>query len=147
MKISTMSLVLVCGLLLWAPPGFAQQRFSMQLSQTQTGDFDGKWVGSGRRDPSLSRNRCGDGPIIELTVQAGKVAAIFKLSLRKAGQTTPNIEVIPLSGSVDDQGNMALVGSQSTAVGLLSAEDGSGKGTWEFKAIACRGSYQVRKGP
>ena len=143
MRIFVMGFIFAVGFMIPSPPGYAQHRINSQLSQVQTNGFDGQWVGSGRGSTGLSRNRCADGPIIELTVQAGVAKATLKLVLKKTKEI--DIEVIPLRGTIDDQGNMKLAGYESNVIGILSASEGSGEGTWEIMTYGCRGAFRVRK--
>ncbi len=118
-----------------------------QSSQAQSGDFDGSWVGSGRRSPNVSRNRCGDGPLVELTIQGGTARAVFRLPVRRGRDQRPRTEVLSLNGGVDDQGKLELFGFQSEAMAVLLASDGSGEGTWETRTLVCHGTFPVRRRP
>ena len=118
-----------------------------QSSQARFGDFDGSWVGSGRRSPNVSRNRCGDGPLVELTIQDGAARSVFRLPVRRGRDQRLRTEVLSLRGGVDDQGQLELSGHESDAKAVLSASGGSGEGTWEFRSIACHGTFQVRRRP
>ncbi len=142
MRIFSIGLIFAVGVMILSLPGYAQHSFNNQLSQVQTNDFDGQWVGYGRSSPNLSRNRCGDGPIIELTVQAGIAKATLKLVTQRAQKI--DIAVIPLRGTIDDQGNMKLAGYESKVLGILSASKGLGEGTWEIVTHGCRGAFELR---
>ena len=142
MRIFIMGFIFAVGFVVPSPPGYAQHNLNSQLSDVQTNDFDGQWVGYGHSSPNSSRYRCGDGPIIELTVQAGLAKAALKFALKKTQGI--DIAVIPLRGKIDDQGNMRLAGYESQVIGVLSASKKSGEGTWEIVTYGCRGSFRLR---
>ena len=54
---------------------------AMQPAQAQIGDFNGKWVGSGRNARAAFRSRCGSGPLVQLTIHDGSARAVFRFTL------------------------------------------------------------------
>lgn len=115
--------------------------------RTGLAGLDGHWVGSGSTARNLARNRCGRGPLIDLTIDQGAARAVFRLTVRRGMDRRPHTEVIPLNGRIDDQGQLELSGFQSTARALLSAKEESGEGTWETRSLACHGTFRVRRKP
>jgi hypothetical protein len=138
--------VLPCGLLLLSTSGHADQSLYRQVSEAHTDVFEGSWIGSGSA-PNTIRHRCGFGPKVELTVRGSAVEALLKLPIRKGRSREFDIIVIPLNGSIDDQGDLELAGYESRMKGSLSAGDRSGEGTWNIITFKCHGSFRVRKKP
>ena len=118
-----------------------------QPAQAQIGDFDGNWVGSGSNTRPGLRTRCGNGPLINLTIQAGAASAVFRFTIRRGLEKGVRSEVLPLRGAIDDHGRLQLSDFQSDVVGVLSARNGSGDGSWETRGLACHGTFRVRRGP
>ena len=118
-----------------------------QPAQAQLGDFNGKWVGSGSNARAAFRNRCGSGPLVQLTIQDGSARAVFRFTIRKGMERELRSEVLPLSGTIDDHGRLQLSDFQSDVIGVLSARDGTGDGSWETRGLACNGTFQVRRRP
>lgn len=118
-----------------------------QPAQAQIGDFDGNWVGSGSNTRAAMRNRCGNGPLVDLTIQNGAARAVFRITVRSRMDERPRTEVLTLNGAIDDHGRLDLSHFQSDAIGVLSARDGSGDGTWETRGLACHGTFRVRRKP
>ena len=118
-----------------------------QPAQAQIGDFDGNWVGSGSNARRAMRNRCGNGPLIDLTIQNGAARAVFRITVRRRLDERPRTEVLTLSGAIDDHGRLDLSDFQSDAIGVLSAREGSGDGSWETRGLACYGTFRVRRRP
>ena len=118
-----------------------------QPAQAQIGDFDGNWVGSGSNARSAFRNRCGNGPLVNLTIQNGSARAVFRITARRRTDERPRTEVLTLNGAIDDHGRLEVSGRQSDAIAVLSARDGSGDGAWETRGLACHGTFRVRRRP
>ncbi len=118
-----------------------------QPAQAQIGDFDGNWVGSGSNARAAFRNRCGNGPLVNLTVQNGAARAVFRFTVRRRMDERPRTEVLTLNGAIDDHGRFEVSGLQSDAIAVLSARDGSGDGAWETRGLACHGTFRVRRKP
>ena len=116
-------------------------------AQAQGDAFDGHWVGSGRNAQASARNRCGDGPLVDMTIQDGAARAVFKLTVPKGLTSSIKMHVIPMEGSVGSDGKLTLSDQQSNAMADLSADSGSGEGSWEIGSLACQGSFQVRRKP
>ena len=115
-----------------------------QPAQAKIADFDGNWVGSGSNARAAFRNRCGSGPLVELTIQDGAAKAVFRFTIRRG---IIRSEVLTLSGAIDDHGRLEISDFQSDAMAVLSARDGSGDGTWEARGLACHGTFRVRRRP
>ena len=47
----------------------------------------------------------------------------------------------------DDHGRLDLTGHQATFTGVLSAQSGSGDGSWDVRTLACHGTFQVNHRP
>ena len=109
-----------------------------QPVQAQIGDFNGKWVGSGNNARAAFRSRCGSGPLVRLN---------FQFTIRKGMERDLRSEVLPLTGTIDDHGRLELSDFQSDVIGVLSARDGSGDGSWETRGLACNGTFRVRRRP
>ena len=120
---------------------------SRQSAQAQIGGFDGRWVGSGSNARAAFRNRCGNGPLVEITIQDGAARAVFRLTVRRGMDRRPRTEVLSLNGAIDDQGKLELSGFQSDAMAVLSASGESSDGTWETRSLACHGTFRVRRRP
>ena len=118
-----------------------------QAAQAQIGDFDGRWVGSGSNARASYRTRCGNGPLIDLTIQGGAARGVMKFFVRRALDNEVRSDVIPLTGAIDDHGRLDLTGHQATFTGVLSAEAGSGDGSWDVRTLACHGTFQVNHRP
>ncbi|MGI9383578.1 MAG: hypothetical protein ACR2PO_10520 [Methyloligellaceae bacterium] len=118
-----------------------------QAAQAQIRDFDGKWVGSGSNARNSFRLRCGNGPLVDLTIQNGAAKAVLKFFVRRTLDNDVQSHVIPLNGTIDDHGRMELSGYQASASAVLSAESGSGDGTWETRELVCNGRFQVNHRP
>jgi hypothetical protein len=118
-----------------------------QPAQAQIGDFDGNWVGSGSNARAAFRNRCGNGPLVDLTIQNGAARAVFRITVRRRTDERPRTEVLTLNGAIDDHGRLEVSGRQSDAIAVLSARDGSGDGAWETRGLACHGTFRVRRRP
>jgi len=118
-----------------------------QPAQAQIGDFDGNWVGSGSNARAAFRNKCGNGPLVDLTIEDGAARAVFRITGRRSLSERPRTEVLPLSGAIDDHGRLELSHIQSDAIAVLSAHDGSGDGAWETRGLACHGAFRVRRRP
>ena len=118
-----------------------------QAAQAQIGDFDGRWVGSGRNARSAFTTRCGSGPLIELTIQNGTAKGVMKFFVRRPMNNEMRSDLIPVTGAIDDHGRLDLSGHQATFTGVLSAQSGSGDGSWDVRTLACYGTFQVRHRP
>ena len=118
-----------------------------QPAQAEIGDFNGKWVGSGSNARAAFRNRCGNGPLVDLTIQDGAAKAVFRFTIRKGMERGIRSEVLPLSGTIDDHGRLELSDFQSDVLAVLSARDGTGDGSWETRGLACHGTFRVRRKP
>jgi hypothetical protein len=118
---------------------------STQPAQAQTGDFDGRWVGSGSNARAAFRNRCGNGPLVDLTIQDGSARAVFSFTVRRRTDRRPRREVLSLSGAVEGQGKLVLSGFQSEAMAVLSASGEPSDGTWDTRRLACHGTFRVRR--
>ena len=118
-----------------------------QPAKAQIGDFDGNWVGSGSNARAAMRNRCGNGPLVDLTIQNGSDRGVFRFTVRRGLERGMRSEVVALSGNIDDHGRLELSDFQSDVVAVLSARDGSGDGTWETRGLACHGTFRVRRRP
>lgn len=118
-----------------------------QPAQAQIGDFDGNWVGSGSNARAAFRNRCGNGPLVDLTIEDGAARAIFRFTVRRGMERDVRSEVLTLNGAIDDHGRLELSHIQSDAIAVLSARDGSGDGAWETRGLACHGTFRVRRRP
>ena len=118
-----------------------------QPVQAQIGDFDGNWVGSGSNTRPAMRNRCGNGPLVDLTIQNGAARAVFRITVRRRMDERPRTEVLNLNGTIDDHGRLDLSDFQSDVIGVLSARNGSGDGMWETRGLACHGTFRVRRRP
>ncbi len=129
-----------------------RQRFREQAAETSTqpvqaelSAFNGTWVGSGRIARPAFRNRCGNGPLVQLDIADGRARAVFKLTSRRRMDERPRQTVLNLSGSLDDHGRLELKDFQSDVLGVLSARDGTGDGAWETRGLACHGTFSVRR--
>jgi hypothetical protein len=118
-----------------------------QAEQAQTGDFDGRWVGSGTNARAAFRTRCGNGPLIELTIQNGSAKGVMKFFVRRPLNNEMRSDVVPVTGTVDDHGRLDLTGHQATFTGVLSVQSGSGDGSWDVRTLACHGTFQVNHRP
>ena len=118
-----------------------------QPVQAQIADFNGKWVGSGSNARAAFRSRCGSGPLVRLNIQDGAARAVFQFTIRKGMERDLRSEVLPLTGTIDDHGRLELSDFESDVIGVLSARDGSGDGSWETRGLACNGTFQVRRRP
>lgn len=147
MKATAIAVGIAVPLVLAAPFGDVIRGPLVQSAQAQSDAFDGHWVGSGRNAQVSSRNRCGDGPLVDMTIQDGAARAVFKLTVPKGLTSSVRMHVIPLEGSVSGDGKLTLSEQQSNATASLSAGSGSGEGTWEIGSLACQGSFQVRRKP
>lgn len=140
-----MILVFAIALLASVPLGHAFQAPYRQSAQAQIDDFDGNWVGSGQIARPVFRARCGNGPLIELRIQDGTAKAVFKAFVKGKSKSGLKSHVIPLSGRIDGDGRLELSGYESAAMAVLSASNGSGEGTWEFRNLICDGTFRVRR--
>ena len=116
-------------------------------AQAKIDDFNGNWVGSGSHARAAFRNRCGNGPLVDLTIQSGSARAIFRFTFRRGMDKGMRTEVLSLSGAINDHGRLVLSDFQSDALAVLSARDGSGDGSWEARGLACHGTFRVRRRP
>lgn len=150
--------ILLTAFLVITACGEAQQAQRLQFKESaakpttqpvpaQLSDFNGKWVGSGSNARVAFRNRCGNGPLVNLRIQDGAVRAVFRLTIKKGKESGMRSKVIPMGGSIDDHGRMELSEFQSDVVAVLSAREGSGDGTWETRGLACHGTFRVRRRP
>ena len=147
MKAAAVTLGLAVPLVLSAPFGHVMQGSLVRPAEAQSDAFDGHWVGSGRNAQASARNRCGDGPLVDMTIQDGAARAVFKLTVPKGLTSGVRMHVIPMEGSVGGDGRLTLSDQQSNATASLSAGSGSGEGTWEIGSLACQGSFQVQRKP
>ena len=122
----------------------AFQTIYTQSAQAQIDAFDGTWVGSGSNARTIFRTRCGDGPLVEMKIQKGAAKAILKTFAKGRARSGLLSRVIPLSGIINSDGKLELTGYESSATVDLSASDGLGEGTWEFRKLACHGSFRVQ---
>jgi hypothetical protein len=120
---------------------------SAQSSKAQSSKFDGGWVGSGSNARAAFRNRCGNGPLVEITIQDGAARAVFRLTVRRGMERRPRTEVLSLNGAIDGRGKLVLSGFQSDAMVVLSATGESSDGTWDTRRLACHGTFRVRRRP
>ena len=118
-----------------------------QAAQAQIGEFDGRWVGSGNNARAAFRTRCGNGPLIELTIQNGSAKGVMKFFVRRPLNNEMRSDVVPVTGTVDDHGRLDLTGHQATFTGVLSVQSGSGDGSWDVRTLACHGTFQVNHRP
>jgi len=147
MNLAAMALGLAVPFLTSIGLGHAVPEPPVQTAQAQTNAFDGNWVGSGRNARASARNRCGDGPLVELTVQDGEAKAVFKLTVPHSKNVGLKRHVFPINGSVDDDGALTLSGHQADATATLSASGEPSEGTWEIGSLACDGTFRVRRKP
>lgn len=118
-----------------------------QPVQAQIGDFNGKWVGSGSNARAAFRTRCGNGPLVDLTIQDGAAKAVFRFTIQRGMERGIRSEVLPLTGMIDDHGRLELSDFQSDVLAVLAARDGTGDGSWQTRGLACHGTFRVRRKP
>lgn len=154
----TTRVLCLAGLFALAACGSAQLTFGTQASappaepqtqaaQAQIGDFDGRWVGSGSNARASYVTRCGSGPLIDLTIQNGSARGVLKFFINRPLVTEMRTDVVPITGTIDDYGRLSLTGHQATFTGVLSAEAGSGDGSWDVRTLACNGTFRVNRRP
>jgi len=85
--------------------------------------------------------------LIELKIQDGAAKAVFKAFVKGRSKSGIQSLVITLSGAIDGDGKLELSGYESGVMAVLSASNGSGEGTWEFRNLACHGTFRVRRNP
>ena len=151
MRRPVLLLLLAAALLASAPARSAAPAPAPQSAQARSDAFDGTWVGSGRIARPIFRSWCGDGPLVEMTIQDGAARAVFKAYAKGKARAGLRSYVITLTGVVDGDGNgdgaLTLTGYEARATLALSASGGTGEGTWEFRRLACYGDFRVRKRP
>lgn len=147
MKVAAIVFAFAVPLLVSAPLAPGLEGPLVQSVQAQDNAFDGHWVGSGQNAQASSRNRCGDGPLVDLTIGGGKARAVFKLTVPKGLTSSVRMHVIPMEGSVSGDGELTLSDQQSNATASLSASSGSDEGTWKIGSLACEGTFRVQRQP
>lgn len=145
MKSTAMTLVVAVALLASVLSGHAFEGPFTQSAQPQLDYFDGNWVGSGANARPIFRTRCGNGPLVEITIQDGATMAVFKAFVKGKARSGLRSHLIRLSGAIDRDGKLELSGYESSATVNLSASDGLGEGTWEFRKLVCHGSFRGRR--
>lgn len=118
-----------------------------QPAQAPIGDFNGKWVGTGRNALAAFRSRCGGGPLVHLNIRDGAARGVFTFTIRKGMERDIQSDVLPLTGTIDGHGRLQLSDFQSDVIGVLSARDGTGDGSWESRGLACHGTFRVQRRP
>ena len=134
-------------LLASSAPGRAVEAAGAQTVDSHDQTFDGTWVGSGTIARPIFRTRCGNGPLIELTVKDGAAKAVFKAFAKGKARTGLKSHLFVLRGSVGTDGHLDLGTWDAEATFDLNAETGTGEGTWSFTRVVCDGPFTVRKRP